>query len=345
MLACIQCRSRHVKCDSNQPICNRCRRDGKECNYQKSRRGGLNKEALARRRLRLQQETDQAKQSSKESASNDDASAHTTPMSSSQDSENMYSGPSNMPSLRHLRIRDPGTAASTTLSFQISDERLTDLFYEYFWPAFPIVLPQQFFHLRNTLEGHGLEELSLVMQWIGSLYTSYCPSETYYQAAYEAISSPLLPRTPFNVQASMLLAIAQRHGREAMRSGSRKTLDFAILLALELDMNRRDFARLWGEGNPVLEESWRRTWYILSFADQHFAMVMNTPIYQLADLPSDVELPCDDEFYVTGVSTWDAIYTPSSDNAAHTHTCHLRRDAQPRIFRSGSGIFFDCIHA
>ena len=228
-----------------------------------------------------------------------------------------------MPSLRDLRIRDPGTAASTTLSFQVSDDRLTDLFYEYFWPAFPIVLPQQFFQLRNTLEGSGLEELSLVMQWIGSLYTSYCPSETYYQAASEAISSPLLPRTPFNVQAAMLLAIAQRHGPEAMRSESRKTLDFAILLALELDMNRRDFARLWGEGNPVLEESWRRTWYILSFADQHFAMVMNTPIYQLADLPSDVELPCDDEFYITGVSTSDTIYTPFPDYAAHTDTCHV----------------------
>lgn len=322
-MACIQCRSRHVKCDSNQPICNRCRRDGKECNYQKSRRGGLSKEALARRRLRLQQEADQAKHSSKESASNDDASAHTTPMSSSQGEENIYIGPSNMPSLRDVRIRDPGTAFSDTLSFQVSDNRLTALFYEYFWPAFPIVLPQQFFQSRNTFEGHGLEELSLVIQWIGSLYTSYCPSETYYQAAFEAINSPLLPRTPFNVQATMLLAIAQRHGHEAMRSESRKTLDLAILLALELDMHTRDFARLWGEGDPVLEESWRRTWYILSFADQHFAMVMNTPIYQLADLQSHVELPCDDEFYITGVSPCDAIYAPFADDAAHTDTCHV----------------------
>lgn len=221
----------------------------------------------------------------------------------------MYSEPSNMPSLKDLHIQEPETAFPKTLSFQVSDDRLTDLFYEYFWPAFPIVLPQHFYQLRNALEGHGLEELSLVIQWIGSLYTSYCPSETYYQAAFEAISSPLLPRTPFNVQATMLLAIAQRHGRQEIRSESRKTLDLAILLALELDMHARDFARLWGEGNPVLEESWRRTWYILSVADQHFAMVMNTPIYQLADLPSDVDLPCDDEFYVSGVSPCYNIHT------------------------------------
>lgn len=301
MLACVQCRSRHVKCDSNQPACNRCRRDGKECNYQKSRRGGLNKEALARRRLRLQQEAEQVKQRLKESASAEDASTHTTPMSSSHGDENLYSGPSNMPSLRDLQIRDPGSASSGTLSFQVSDDRLTELFYEYFWPAFPFVLPRQFFQSRKTIESHGMEELTLVLEWIGSLYASYCPSEPYYQAALEAISSPLLSRTAFNVQAVMLFAIAQHH--QDMRPESRKTLDYAILLALELDMHKRDFARSWGEGNPVLEESWRRTWYILTFTDQHFAIVMNTPIYQLADMPSDVDLPCEDDFYINGVST------------------------------------------
>ena len=55
ILACVQCRSRHVKCDATQPVCNRCTRDGKECIYQKSRRGGLTKDALERRKLALQQ--------------------------------------------------------------------------------------------------------------------------------------------------------------------------------------------------------------------------------------------------------------------------------------------------
>ena len=39
-LACIQCRSRKVKCDATLPRCNRCVADGKTCEYQKSRRGG-----------------------------------------------------------------------------------------------------------------------------------------------------------------------------------------------------------------------------------------------------------------------------------------------------------------
>lgn len=39
-LACLQCRSRKVKCDATQPFCKRCQVDGKQCEYQKSRRGG-----------------------------------------------------------------------------------------------------------------------------------------------------------------------------------------------------------------------------------------------------------------------------------------------------------------
>ncbi|KAJ4983331.1 C6 transcription factor [Stagonosporopsis vannaccii] len=306
VLACIQCRSRHVKCDSNQPVCNRCRRDGKECIYQKSRRGGLNKEALARRRLKLQQEAEHAKQKAKEQIQVDEATSHNTPMSSSQGDDTIYSGRSSVPSLQDLRIQDHGPSPSATLSFQVNDERLLELYYEYFWPAFPIVLPQQYLMSRKSMESHGLEELSLVLEWIGSLYASWCLSEPYYQAALEAISSPLLPRTPFNVQAVMLFAIAQHH--QDFRPESRKTLDLAILIALELDMNKRDFARLWGEGNPVLEESWRRTWYMLAISDQHFAIVMNTPIYQLADMPSDVYLPCDDDLYITGQIPTPATY-------------------------------------
>lgn len=302
VLACVQCRSRHVKCDSNQPICNRCRRDGKECVYQKSRRGGLSKEALARRRQRLQQEAEQAKQKEKETISTDEGSLHTTPISSTQGDDVLYSGHS----LNQLRIRDRDLSPSDVLSFQVDDDRLLELYYEYFWSAFPIVLPQQFFQARKSLQNHGLGELSLVLEWIGSLYASWCPSEPYYQAALEAISSPSLPRTPFNVQAIMLFAIAQHH--QDMRPESRKTLDLAILIALELDMHKRDFARSWGEGNPVLEEAWRRTWYILTISDQHFAIVMNTPIYQLATVPCDALLPCDDEFYITGVSQFDSFF-------------------------------------
>jgi hypothetical protein len=38
-LACIGCRSRHLKCDAVSPTCSRCYADGRQCFYLKSRRG------------------------------------------------------------------------------------------------------------------------------------------------------------------------------------------------------------------------------------------------------------------------------------------------------------------
>jgi hypothetical protein len=289
-LACIQCRSRHVKCDSNQPVCNRCRRESKECIYQKSRRGGLDKAALARRRMKLQQV----------SASTYDSSSDPTPTSTLHGDDLVYNGNLSIPTMESAYMREQQSSVSSTLSFQVSDDQLLELYFEYFWPAFPVVLPLHSFQSRKMDANHGLYDLTLVLEWIGSIYVPWCPSEPYYQTALEAMSSPFLPRTPFTVQALMLFAIAQHH--QNMRLESRKTLDMSILIALELDMNKRDFTHLYGEGNPILEESWRRTWYILLITDQHFAIVVNSATYQLANMPSDVDLPCDDVFYEAGVS-------------------------------------------
>jgi nicotinate-nucleotide pyrophosphorylase (carboxylating) len=253
-------------------------------------------------------------------------------MSSAQGDDIIHGESLSIPSLRDLHLHDRGPSLSGTLSFQINDDRLLELYYEYFWSAFPFVLPQQFLLARKTLENHGMGELSLVLEWIGSMYASWCPSDPYYQAALEAVSSPNLPRTPFNVQAVLLFAIAQHH--QGMQQTSRKTLDLAILIALELDMHKRDFARLWGEGNPMLEEAWRRTWYMLAISDQHFAIVMNTPIYQLADMPSDVYMPCDDEYYLTGVSKVVSCFSKPADLTANTNPCHLPGNAESRIRRS-----------
>ena len=119
-----------------------------------------------------------------------------------------------------------------------------------------------------------------------------------------------------------------------MQQTSRETLDLAILIALELDMHKRDSARLWGEGDPVLEEAWRRTWYMLAISDQHFAIVMNTPLYQLADMPCDVYLPCDDEYYITGVSKGAYCLLKPTDFTANTNPCHLPGNAESRVRRS-----------
>ncbi|KAL1800354.1 hypothetical protein ACET3X_000696 [Alternaria dauci] len=145
-----------------------------------------------------------------------------------------------------------------------------------------------------------------VLEWIGSIYAPWTPSEPYYMTALEAVTSPDFAHTPFNVQALMLFALAEFHCD--YRVEARKKLSTCTAMALELCMNERDFARAYGESDPVLEECWRRTYYILYIVDQHFAVVTNTPFYPLLLIPNTVDLPCDDEYFESGnippVVTW-----------------------------------------
>ncbi|KAF2023109.1 hypothetical protein EK21DRAFT_95187 [Setomelanomma holmii] len=68
-------------------------------------------------------------------------------------------------------------------------------------------------------------------------------------------------------------------------------------MALQLRMNGREFARAYGEHNAVLEESWRRTRYVLYFFDQESAIVSRTIALTLLDVPNSVDLTCDDGVY------------------------------------------------
>lgn len=45
--ACLACRSRHLKCDGLEPICKRCLKANRECNYVKSNRGGSRKKGIS----------------------------------------------------------------------------------------------------------------------------------------------------------------------------------------------------------------------------------------------------------------------------------------------------------
>jgi hypothetical protein len=295
VLACIQCRSRHVKCDSNQPACNRCTRDGKECTYQKSRRGGLDKAALARRRERLQQQP----------AENVQASSQ-LPQSHSPESSNS-SGVERLPCREVVSMQPTfdvipaidARLASSQMAFQISTERLIDIYYENYWAAFPVPLPMHHLNQRRLNHNHGMDNLLLVLQYVGSIFAPWTQSEPHYEAARKAFESANIPRTPFNVQALMIFASAQLHTDRTRES--RRSLDIATSIALELCMNTREFAVAYGEGSPVLEESWRRTYYFLALTDQHFSIIVNNPIYALMNVPNLADLPCDDEFYESGV--------------------------------------------
>lgn len=117
-------------------------------------------------------------------------------------------------------------------------------------------------------------------------------------AAIQALTSPVLAPTPFVVQALMLLALAQFHSD--MKQQAQNQLLRAVNMALELQMNQQNFARAYGESNPVLEESWRRTYYMLNIIDQTIAVISNSPLFALGTVPNMVDLPCEDEHFASG---------------------------------------------
>jgi hypothetical protein len=138
------------------------------------------------------------------------------------------------------------------------------------------------------------------MHFIGSIYAPWTPWESYYQMAYAALRSSNLPKTGFTVQALLLFAIAQNHCDR--RPESHEMLALSIFYGLDLQMNTKEFASLHGEGNPVLQESWRRTYYFLELTDQHFSVLINNPQFRMMNVPNYVDLPCDDLYYDSGVS-------------------------------------------
>ncbi|KAL5412764.1 hypothetical protein PMIN04_009699 [Paraphaeosphaeria minitans] len=198
---------------------------------------------------------------------------------------------------------EPATAMdaslpSSQLAFQISTERLLDVFYENYWAACPVPLPMHHLNQRRLNGNHGLDNLLLVLQYVGSVFAPWTQPAPHYEAAEKALGSTDLPRTPWNVQALMIFATAQLHTDRTRES--RRSLDKATSIAMELCMNTKEFAVANGEGSPVLEESWRRTYHFLALTDQHFAITVNNPAYALINIPNLADLPCDDELYESG---------------------------------------------
>jgi hypothetical protein len=113
------------------------------------------------------------------------------------------------------------------------------------------------------------------MQYVGSLYAPDISSLEHREIAMSQLELPNMPPNGFTVQTLLLTAIAL-HCDDEMERG-REVLDRAIYLALELRMNSREFANM--ERDPVLAESWRRTYWGLFVTDSQFAGIRRAPSF------------------------------------------------------------------
>lgn len=179
-------------------------------------------------------------------------------------------------------------------------ERCIDSFYRHFHAAHPFVLPRR--HLLQMSASDSLEPLLAAMRWVGSLFIDVSSSRaSLYDEAHQRVRDPATPRDGFLVQALMVLIVGL--DGSCRNEEARHLLEDVERLAIEIALNTRPFAVMYGRGMPVLEESWRRTWWDLFVIDGMIAGVHRVTNFALFDFPADVGLPCEERDYLSGVST------------------------------------------
>lgn len=277
--ACIQCRSRHLKCDSSEPTCNRCLCDGKACVYMRSRRGGRHKAKTSKLRLT---------ENLPLSALNASTPGIAIEYSSGSPSSNLAT------CLDASRQCGPSSQNDN----QINIDLLT-LYYDFFNGAHPFTLPRRQLEARLDSDSASLQHVLTVIRYIGSMYDPNIQSEQYQSITDTVLQSSALPANPFSVQALVLYAIA-RHCTDDYDIAD-QYIDTAIDIALSLGMNRKEFALVNGDGDRRLEESWRRTWWALYMADTLFAAISHRTTHRLQTVDINVDLPCEDSQYESGV--------------------------------------------
>ncbi|CZS92637.1 related to Zn(II)2Cys6 transcriptional activator [Rhynchosporium agropyri] len=298
--ACVQCRSKHLKCDGLQP-CSRCSSNSFECEYVRSRRGFKGP--------RRNGTHNKASAISAHSAGPVDMSCplvHPNGLRGLSNAANGLVMPADdrlitLPRSVNLPLFDIGQEVvafdpKTLPSGLDMKERCIEAFFFHFYPAHPFTLPRSnHFALRKE---RPIECLEAAMCYVGSFYVPQAPTKALGLEAERSVYHTDCPRDGFRVQAMLILTIGL-DGYTFQEKALQILLD-AQDLALEIGMNKRDFASVRGFFSDILQESWRRTWWELYITDGMIAGVHQKSNFRMKEIPADVLLPCEEIEYVSG---------------------------------------------
>jgi hypothetical protein len=314
-LACLPCRSRHLKCDGRKPHCSRCAESDRRCNYAPSRRGGLDRAALDERRRRL------------EAAATDGGNNNNNNAAYVNDlARSIYSFPPSLESLsrtesgRHRGPHLAGEAAGDGLLAHalsrtespstpgveyhvLATDALFNAYYENFHKFHPFILPRtKFLQLHDLPSGRAsLKPLVAVMRFVGGIYRNRSWSAPLHACVAESLLSPSDPPPsldPIVVQSRLLYSVVlfwQGYGDDA-----RRQMGAATQIARDLGMFRREYAEDAARGDPVVAECWRRTWWMLYIIEAYYAGTMGTLNFTVQNVEATVDLPCEEHEYESG---------------------------------------------
>ncbi|KAF3345908.1 hypothetical protein HYQ45_000795 [Verticillium longisporum] len=326
--ACLGCRSKHLKCDGQNP-CGRCRASESECVYVASRRGykGPRRGTAANPNKRARSSSPPTSTVSIGDScpmllgattsaampvsmapyalggpvlpNTPQAAYAATPHLSDIHNLQLYRpfGNPNGYQSNQLSLSHHGGLIPTQGPAQTPAERCLDSFYRHFHAGHPFVLPKAW--LFRVLGDADIEPLLAAMRWVGSLFVDVGPARAaFFDEAIRLVQDPSTKKDGFLVQALTLLIVGT--DGSCQQEKARQLLADAERIALEIELNTRAYATVHGRGIPILEESWRRTWWDLYVVDGMVAGVHRQTNFLLFDVPADVGLPCEEHQFLSG---------------------------------------------
>ncbi|OAK97830.1 hypothetical protein IQ06DRAFT_328105 [Phaeosphaeriaceae sp. SRC1lsM3a] len=311
-VACVPCRSRHLKCDGGVR-CSRCRNEGVDCTYIKSRRGWKGKR--------------KNKEENGGPVALNGIPATEAPLNNGHLSSPEYSYNGDLPVLNHLSSptnslgAHPATAPAPQLNLNgtarlnkfghLGPETAIQAFYHYFYNSHPFCLPEP--RLMEVFKERQAPLLEYAVQFLGSSFIPSMPVDMYKEALNRNISNGNYPRDAYTVQALMLFGIGLHAHNEVPRAA--QIFNLAQALTLEVGLHRMEFALMHGGGDPQLEESWRRTWWSMYCVNGMMTAVNPGVQFKLKDIVTDVPLPCENQQYFSGHIPYPSTLQDYDDSA------------------------------
>ncbi|KAF5718823.1 hypothetical protein FMUND_4990 [Fusarium mundagurra] len=261
-LACLPCRTQHLKCDGTRPVCSRCQGLSRTCAFPESRRSGNYK--ATSRRTRAQ-----------------DFQPHNlTPTDSLTSLASEFQPP----------LSDSLAGYGVTETCRDDGMELIDLYYENFHPSHPFILPRTALEARYAAGCPNTQHVMAAVQHIGSFYKT---------SPVIRIEDSLLGQMEhidgFTVQTTLLTALAKSMCAE--QDLADELLSKAMHQASLIGLDTKALAEFTSQNDPVLAESWRRTMWMLYVSDANFAVIRQDYTLRLKDMSFDVDLPCEDKEY------------------------------------------------
>jgi hypothetical protein len=175
---------------------------------------------------------------------------------------------------------------------------LINLYYTHFHKTHSWLPPRQTLVRLIHERQHELHLMMSMLTYIGSVYSKTVNTKPLREKARKmAVGS--LQTTVWNIQSLLCISIAAFGEGDVDFCG--KTFEKAVEMALVLGLQHKSFAD--AENDPILAESYRRTYWALYVHGSLRTVREHHGYFQLFSTPATTEFPCEEWEYQYGVSS------------------------------------------